>query len=96
MITAAQYIDASHDTVLVNGSMCVPAVEANRHYREVLAWVATGNVIANENPPPAPPTNDEAYATILENRAIKGLIKVCASKFNMSPGQIKAAIKAQM
>jgi len=31
------------DGYLVNGTMSVPAVEGNRHYKEIQDWIAEGN-----------------------------------------------------
>ena len=46
---------------------------------------------------PSPPTKEEIYNDVVKNqKVLKALALVCAEKFNMTPAQMKSAIKAKM
>ena len=70
-ITTAMYLDAAHTAVLVNGNISVPVSDKNQEWREVLAWVARGNTIAEFLAPEFAEQLRSAIATVAPVKSVR-------------------------
>ena len=105
MITSVKFNDPSNKTVTVIASsktLGVPIDLNNRHWQEVLVWVAKGNTITAADPLPPPPTNDEIYDQVIQGQKVfKGYVLAIndgsiVPGSNMTGKQLKDAVKAKM
>ena len=82
--------------------LSVPDDPTNRHRRLLQAWIDGGGILDPADPAPTPPTNDEIYDRVIQNRKVfKGYVLAVndgsiVPGSNMTGPQIKAAVKAKM
>ncbi len=80
----------------------VPDDGANRHRKELQAWLDDGNTLDPADPAPPAPTLDEIYDEFIRvQRAFKGYVLAIndgsiVPGSNMTGAQLKAAVEAKM
>lgn len=107
-IQSAKWTSVEHQSIFVEletGEVLGVADDMQNRHRVMLQdWIDAdpiNNIIADPDPPPAPPTTDELVddllnATDVNRRIIKALALVVADKTGMTPAEIRAAIIAKM
>ena len=80
----------------------VPDDSRNSDCQSLQEWLADGNTLDPRDPPPPPPTNDEIYDQVIKNQKVfKGYVLAIndgsiVPGSNMTPANLKAAIKSKM
>jgi hypothetical protein len=73
---------------------CIPDNSANTDWLRYQKWLAEGNTPEPQDPDPLPPTfEQEVQSHFDSNKFMRGLVRVLANRFNLTPQQILAAIK---
>lgn len=74
----------------------IPPDIGNRHWQAFLTWQAAGGVPDPADPDPVSLTAAQQANNLLANDpAFRGLVKILATQFSMTPAALIAAIQAQ-
>ena len=98
-ITSANYANAENTAAVLmtqeRGAVLVSQKDRPQLWQDLHAWITGGGAVQAYIAPVKPTPAEDAASGIMATPAFRGLIKVLANRFGITPQQLIDAVKAQ-